>query len=86
MWPRGFRGQWLVRTDVTWAEDTATQRCDKSADSAAGPLEKRHAQEMLCHSKCLTARLHPAVHFYAAFLAEQDGLSQGESAGPLDEV
>ena len=25
-----------VYTDLTWAEDTATQGCDRSADSAAG--------------------------------------------------
>jgi hypothetical protein len=51
-----------------------------------GPVQKRHAQEMFCHCKCLNARLHPSVHLYAAFLAEQDGLDEGESATSTDEV
>jgi hypothetical protein len=37
---------------------------------------------MFCHSKCLAARLHPSAHLYAAFLAEQDGLDEDESATP----
>jgi len=47
-----------------------------------GPSQKRHNQEMFCHSKCLAARLDPSVHLYAAFLAEQDELDEGESATP----
>ena len=36
-----------------------------------GPANLQKAQEMFCHRKCLADRLHPSVHLYAAFLAEQ---------------
>ena len=42
-----------------------------------GPADRRHDQEMFCHRNCLTARLHPSVHLYATFLAEQDIRGKG---------
>jgi hypothetical protein len=37
-WANTFleKRSWRLYTDLTWAEDTATQGCDRSADSAAG--------------------------------------------------
>jgi len=36
-----FSARDSVYTDITWAEGTATQGCDRSADSAAGMAGRR---------------------------------------------
>lgn len=41
-----------------------------------GPSERRQEQVLYCHKDCLAAQLHPSVHLYAAFLAEQDALEE----------
>lgn len=41
-----------------------------------GAVNLQKDQEMYCHRKCLADRIHPSVHLYAAFLAEQEALEE----------